>query len=136
MTDHLRRENAALRHLVEEKTAEIKMLRKELTGTIDRYVGMFDLTPTEARILAVIDERGRVGREALTTLAWPDREYVLPKTVDVTVCKLRKKLPLNVEIGTLCGYGYEMSRESRDALRVYAAPAPTLVPTIEQMVPQ
>ena len=83
----------------------------------------FGLTMQEARLVALIAWKGRASKSVLHLTVSPDAE---PKIVDVLVCKCRQKLaPSGITIGTVWGWGYELSSHDRKALRdlITAEPA-------------
>lgn len=79
----------------------------------------FKASPLEAAMLALILKRDEVTKEQLHTVIeqgrGPGREPTEIKMVDVMICKLRKKLTSHdIEIKTMWGLGYFMTRQSRD----------------------
>ena len=68
-----------------------------------------ELTHTEFGLLCLLlENRGRVfSREQLLERVWPSDTYVLPRTVDVYITRLRKKLGrYGAQIKTRVGFGY------------------------------
>jgi len=74
-----------------------------------------ELTPTELRLLQVLIANARrvLSRGQLMTLAWGSNFVGTPKTVDVAIVRLRRKLDKYVPNGTLYiksvrGFGYRL----------------------------
>jgi DNA-binding response OmpR family regulator len=87
------------------QTLSIDLIKKKLT--IDG-VGVA-LTKKEFEILCLLlQHRGRVfSREEMLDRVWNDEVYVLDRTVDVNITRLRKKLGVyGKNIVTRLGYGY------------------------------
>jgi len=78
-------------------------------------------------LLGLLMRRNRATKDQMMTMLYADRPDEEPdsKTLDVMICKMRKKLrPHGVEIRTIHGAGYELpstSREKIKALMVEAA---------------
>ena len=108
VTAVLRRSNApALTRpdYVGYKGLQLDIMRK--AATID--LQPIQLTKTEFEILALlIQGKGRVfSRSEILSLVWHDDAYVLDRTVDVNITRLRKKLAqYGSRIITRQGYGY------------------------------
>jgi two-component system response regulator RegX3 len=78
-----------------------------------------NLTPTELRLLQVFVSNARrvLTRGQLMTLAWGTGFVGTPKTVDVTVQRLRRKLEMHLPVGgpgirTVRGFGYRLEAPS------------------------
>ena len=74
-----------------------------------------DLTPTELRLLQVLIANARrvLSRGQLMSLAWGSNFVGTPKTVDVAIVRLRRKLDKHVPRGTVSiksvrGFGYKL----------------------------
>jgi len=68
-----------------------------------------ELTHTEFGLLCLLlENRGRLfSRDELLERVWPSDTYVLPRTVDVYITRLRKKLGrYGAQIKTRVGFGY------------------------------
>jgi len=117
--DYLR-EVTKLREQVEDLQERIRDLSQKQGGDYKDFQGIAGLTDHEARIVAALVVAGRMTKERLYYAAYgtkAENEQPEPKIIDVFVCKVRKKLArLNVEIKTLWGTGYEMSREHRNTM--------------------
>lgn len=98
------------------------MEEKEL---IINCIQAFKVTPLQAALLIVLIKRdksdkdtlhGVVERRRMTRQQNPlSLEQTDPKIVDVVICNLRKKLrPFGLEIKTLWGWGYFISKEHRE----------------------
>lgn len=78
---------------------------------------LFKTTPQESAILAPFLRRPEVPRSHLEAIIAADRESgEVPdlKIIDVTICKVRKKLkPHNLIINVIFGRGYEMPKADR-----------------------
>ncbi len=101
---------------------------EEVVGTIITYEGValnldsktatlngedMPLTKLEFELLALlIQHPNRVfSREELLNRCWPQDVYVLDRTVDVNITRLRKKLgPYGKNIRTRVGYGYSFEK--------------------------
>lgn len=73
------------------------------------------LTPMEAKILYALKDKSRpVSRNLLMENIYgfrPDGEYAMEKTVDVVICRIRKKIKrakLPWLLKTVWGFGYEL----------------------------
>jgi DNA-binding response OmpR family regulator len=69
---------------------------------------VFGLTSTEVGILMLL----------MTNIAVPkSRINMVHRTIDVHICRIRHRLsPFGIAIGTLWGYGYQLSTDSRKKL--------------------
>lgn len=90
----------------------------------------FDVRPAEAKILVYLVAHAPmpVRKEVLLTVAGADLDEVEPKTVDVWICRLRKKLADAGMPGAICtvwGTGFRIdaawARILRDDLEAVAA---------------
>jgi len=71
------------------------------------------MTRTEYDILhLLLSERGKVfSRKELIERVWPKDVFVLDRTVDVNITRLRKKLsPYSQSIVTRLGFGYYLEK--------------------------
>jgi len=85
----------------------LKIDAASMTASIDG--DPIELTHTEFGLLCLLlENRGRVfSREQLLERVWPSDTYVLPRTVDVYITRLRKKLGrYGAQIKTRVGFGY------------------------------
>ena len=119
--------SAALRERVDELEEENRQLRAALRGPVSiRYAGVH-LTRRQMQIVDIL----LASAAPLSQAAIIDRIdislAVQPKTVDVHICKLRKKLgALNppVKIDTVWGVGFQMNGDAKRAMRDYGLPTP------------
>lgn len=109
---------AELNARVDELEEENRQLR-ELAAPEFRYPAEMKLTPTEGQVLAVIAARsgptsaGRINN-ILYAVAGID---VQDKTIDVFICKIRRKLkPFGIEIRNVWGHGFELTQENKNRL--------------------
>lgn len=111
--------------LLEAENAELRerviLLERSLTADLDR-LPIGGLTQTEAVVLATIQaspdgaSKNRIFNAVYALRG--DREQPEIKIIDIFVCKLRKKLAAHgIGIETVWGWGYRMSRESRERLQ-------------------
>ena len=112
--------SAALRERVDELEEENRQLRAALRGAISiRYAGIH-LTRREMKIVDILLSSSVPLSQAAIIDRIDIRLAVQPKTVDVHICKLRKKLgALNPPVGiyTAWGVGYGMVDKSKSAMR-------------------
>jgi two-component system cell cycle response regulator CtrA len=111
--EQLEAENEELRALV----AELKLLAfGEWTAPPE-----WRLTAAQQRVFAFLLKRGFARRDQIAAALWSDRherELPNPRTMDVQVCLLRRKLaPFGVTIRTVWGSGYALNPEDRARLR-------------------
>lgn len=96
----------------EEPTYQIGELQLDVSRHEVRYRGRtVTLTSREFRILTILmASEGKVlSREAILERAWGEGTYVLDRTVDVHIAKLRRKIPLLAEaIETVKDVGYKL----------------------------
>src|SRR5262245_40323542 len=80
---------------------------------------LFGLSPAEGRALAELMEHQHVSRQALHAAMAHDGTPVSQiKTVDVIVCKLRRKLaPHHIEIVTIWGLGFRLADGGYERIR-------------------
>lgn len=101
-------------------TAEIGQLKNDLTLLQNHNFqtelrARFKLSTSEAQILDVMsgDKRRVLKRETIrdnmNTHYSKYREDILPKIIDVHICKIRQKLPAPTAIETVWGFGYRIS---------------------------
>lgn len=132
MKDTLHQEIAKLRRQLDEANATIAGLTAALNDGTEEFYGVAGLGRMEARFVGALTKCGRISRERLIVAVWGNDGAPELKTIDVTLCHLRKKLrPHGIEIATLYNYGYEMSRDSIERLRLLAGGAPSIVPDQE-----
>lgn len=127
-------EIANLRDKVDE--LKEKLLAADIrTQESSVWIGLFGLTKSEAKLVHELVEHGRRSKDQLYFALYggvddaPD-----PKIVDVLICKFRKKLPADVTVDTIWGFGYEMTASNRAAMRAMIEPSPSLAPEIADMV--
>lgn len=104
---------------LERLTESIRLLRIltcDEPSVIRYYRNALDLTSKEARIAHFFYQTaGRtVTREQIMTACWEPLSEADMKTIDVFICKLRKKLPVPIE--GVWGVGYRLPAEHREAL--------------------
>ena len=114
-----------LRERIDELEETIRQLRDELVPQESWlwFPREWKMTPTQAKVLAFIMARspGMAKREALLTncfsvIGGDDLPEI--KIVDVVICQLRKRMaPLAIDIRTVWGNGYEISKRDAEFLR-------------------
>ncbi len=122
--DDLKRENAQLRaalRTVEEYRERIRQLEIEIRGRDSFRLKGLKLSPSRLAILRPLYLNGQARKhflhEEIERVTGRMSEY---KVVDVQISHLRKALrTIDVEIGTIWGFGYEMTDENRARLRPY-----------------
>lgn len=131
-------DNANLRARVSDLEEQLRALGNRGQNVANRLRGWCGLTGKEARMLSLLLDRGIASKESLYVHLYESRldsDSPEPKIIDVFVCKIRKKLPEGVTIGTKWGFGYEISDESARRLRELAGlrevESPSLVPEME-----
>lgn len=98
----------------------VRALEGVLFGESWRSPVEFGLTGTEARILGMLVEHGRMTKAVLMFGLYEDRidGGPEPKILDVLVCKIRAKLkPFGLSVMTHWGEGYGLDDEARAALK-------------------
>lgn len=117
---------AELRDRIDELEETIRQLRDELVPQ-ELWLWFpreWKLTPTESKVLAFVMARSpeMARRESLLTNCFSNGSSDDPpdiKIVDVVICKLRQKMaPLAIDIQTVRGNGYEISKRDADILRL------------------
>lgn len=92
-------------------TVPVELTAEECILSIMRTFG---LTPAQATMFAVLLKRPEAARTTLhLAIQRTDGDLTDPKIVDVIICKLRKKLPLGIEVKTIWGRGYYIPRDSK-----------------------
>lgn len=125
MNNPLHQEIAKLRRQLDEANETILNLTSTLNDGTEEFYGVAGLSRMEARFVGAIAKHGRIPRERLIAAVWGNDGLPGLKTIDVTVCHIRKKLRRhNIQIATLYDYGYEMSSESIGLLRLLAGGVP------------
>lgn len=82
------------------------------------------LTSSEARVFGALLERELVTIDVAMAVLYRDNaaEEAEEKILDVFICKIRKKLkPFGIEILTRWGVGYQLSGETKKAVRTMCA---------------
>lgn len=141
--DALQIECAKLREDLLEARALLREIQDARQNDFANYVGVAKLTVHEAKMVALLVRVGRASKDRIYAELYAD-DYdhaPEPKIVDVFLCKVRRKLtPEGIEIGTVWGYGYEMTRENIARLRDLASvpplprvPSPGLMATQNEM---
>ena len=105
--------------LLEERIADLEaLLSEELPDFLSS-----DLTRTEATVASLLLRRPIVTRDAIMTFMYSTRaDAPSVKIADVFICRLRRKLkPYGIEIETVWGRGYRLTKEGRQMLENYAA---------------
>lgn len=103
---------------LEDEIARLRAQVSELTGS-DRGVqlrSVLRLSPQEARLLALIEAKGKVSRDAIYGAVFEDMHGNGPEftIINVIICKVRRKLleqGVPGEIKCVWGWGYELSSE-------------------------
>ena len=122
-----------LRAQLSEANDLIREMRTVDTDVTDALQGVARMSHGEAVVLASIVRHGRVSKQRLYNALYgnhanPDATPD-PKIIDVFICKIRRKLePHEIEIGTLWGWGYQMTPENVDKLRALAGMPTAAVP--------
>ena len=117
---------AALRDRIDELEETVRQLRDELAPQEFWlwFPREWKLTTQQAKVLAFIMARspGMAKRESLllNCVSVPGADNMPDiKIVDVVICAVRKKIaPLGVDIRTVWGNGYEISKRDADFLRL------------------
>ena len=77
----------------------------------------FDLTASEARVFGILLARDYCSKEQVMTALYAHQPRDEPdiKIVDVYVCKIRRKVePVGVQIETVWGHGYKISKDMKN----------------------
>ncbi len=119
--DPLLQEIAALRRQLDDKDAIIHDLRVLLMAPAD-FPLAWHLTPSENRVLARLAKTpGVVTKLALHAAIG---ECTDPQTIQndlaVRICRIRHKVPKEVEIETIFAVGYRLTPPSREYLKQFA----------------
>jgi DNA-binding response OmpR family regulator len=107
---------------IEELEAEVAFLKQELGRVCDvercaKLKAAFTLTGKEAEILLLLYDRPRVlSKQAILSAVWGPDSDILSRTVDVFMCKLRKKLGFP-SLETIWGSGYRLTPEGRQRVK-------------------
>lgn len=110
---------AVLRDRIAELEEENRQLRHTQAPESSRLQIHFNITRTEARILAALSRGGIQSRGKLLDLAC--RDDTAPDTINVHVTKLRRKIaPLQIK--NAWGSGYFLEGESLAAIRAIIKP--------------
>lgn len=116
-------ELAELRRTVEDMGTRLRALEEGVGGTVDPLVAL-GLTHSEAIILGAMLKREFCSRERLLTVLYGTRDDAPdPKCLDVFVCKIRKKLGLQIRVRRAANYGgletggYLLTAEDRRAIQ-------------------
>lgn len=111
--DKLRLQNEELQYRVCEL--------QEAVGTRFDVPMCFPLTRRETELFGVLMQRELATKEMILTALYGGMDEPCLKIVDVFVCKMRKKLNgFGIEISTLWGRGYYLSKEMKARVREYA----------------
>lgn len=115
---------AAMRATIDMLTEENRQLREQLNGDNEWLPDEPHLSKTEGKILRLLMARNTVNRDTVFDSLYGDRSDADQpdfKTLDVCVCKLRKKLaPYGVVIATVWGEGYRLTDKGKTLLRTMA----------------
>lgn len=120
--DGLEADNQRLRDRIDE----LERLLGMDSSSVNRFPVEWRLTPSEARVLGFLATREQASKEAIMLALYVERPDDPPeiKIVDVFICKLRKKVKnFGIEIETLWGQGYRLSRVMRARLGAEAQAA-------------
>lgn len=102
----------------------------ERIAQLEAILGFRDIcihgySPGQSRILGLLLRKDTVTKDMIVDALYGDRadgDVPEPKTVDVLICQLRRKLkPHGIEFKTWYGVGYFMDEDNRKRLRAYAA---------------
>lgn len=110
----------------EELIARIRQLQARATARTTPVIDEFgvlrfanqwlSLSTLESRLMRALTSsmNGCVGRDALTRLAWPNKEDVTHNALNLHVLRLRRRIrPLGLEIRTVRRFGYLLEVTSR-----------------------
>ena len=86
---------------------------ESLLGKPNAVVRLFNLTYREMQLCTILASRVSVSKEHIYTVMYNGLGEVELKIIDVFVCKVRRKLPSDIEILTIWGRGYSMPPASR-----------------------
>jgi len=114
----------SLRERIDALEAEVAYWKELATGSDLTAPPEWAMTPVQAFLAGQLARRGIIRRQTVAQM-WPGSagEDVPLKTVDVHVCRLRKRLKaLGVELTTVRGVGWSVS--AADRARLMAAMAP------------
>ena len=109
-----------------EENAELRERVKYLEGLLMQrgaVPAVFGLTPKEYAIVGMLVARNEVSKDQLMTVLYgdPDNEPA-SQVLSVFVSKARGKLlPFGVEISTIWGRGWSMSKEAKAKVAEYLA---------------
>lgn len=79
-------------------------------STKPTFVGLYGLTPVEARLVGVLVDHEEVTRSALLNKVYRGEPKPREKHLDLLMFNVRKKLPKSCVIATIWGRGYSLSR--------------------------
>ena len=117
----------ALRREVETLSDALEAMREALAADAGvKIIELAKLTYSERMLLGLLMRRNRATKDQMMTMLYADRPDEEPdsKTLDVMICKMRKKLrPHGVEIRTIHGAGYELPSTSREKIKALMAEA-------------
>lgn len=112
---------AALRDKIDELQEENRQLKAARAPVVVMYEGL-DATASELFLLAVLTRGGVCSQNYLIdriAMLHPGEYSVISKTIDVHVCRLRKKLKVlapPIEINNKWGVGYWMDAANKALL--------------------
>jgi DNA-binding response OmpR family regulator len=130
----LRQENDDLRY-------EIREIRQQETVNriIDIMQDTFRCQPLEAKIISLLAVTpGTLTKETILSRLYQDDDgWPEAKIIDVTICKIRKRLaPLGIKVETMWSRGYRMAPACRAKIKALLAaeevPTPAVISISEQ----
>lgn len=104
---------------LEDENFELKERLKDIGAQIDPWFTALrgrSFTPMEAKITGFLALHNTASRKALYSYLYDFNDPAEIKIVDVCVCRIRKKLPAGIEVQTIYGVGFFMSKEHACAL--------------------
>lgn len=119
-----------LRAQLDEALERIRQLEEELAGTSVAWPLDWGFTNSERAIMTSLMRHDFADKGNLYFSLYGHKsedEQAEPKTIDVFVCRIRKRLkPLGLNIQTVWGKGYFISTEDKEAIREMMRFGPTV----------
>jgi two-component system, cell cycle response regulator CtrA len=108
---------------------------EELLGLQVHLPNMFGLTPLEVKIVGLLTKRNIVSRDIIYSALYgslPDCDQPDPKTIEVHICKVRRKLSAyGLEIKNRYSVGYYIEDDVRSALKDLTKFNSSFIPPLE-----